>query len=119
MDKSSSIPVSRKRRQTALSLTASLLLIGAFLGGCSKSPAELQKKYMASGLDYLAKGKNNESIIEFQNLLKINPKSAAGHFYLGEGYKAKGWVTDALLQFRQASELDPTYLPPHLEIARY
>jgi len=102
-----------------LSLIVSVIVIGAFLGGCSKSPAELQKKYMASGLDYLAKGKSSEAIIEFQNLLKINPKSASGHFYLGEGYKLKGWISDAILQFRQASELDPTYLPPHLEIARY
>ena len=110
---------SSSNRLAILSFAVSAILIASLLGGCSKNPAELQKKYMASGLDYLAKGKNNESIIEFQNLLKINPKSAAGHFYLGEGYKAKGWITDALLQFRQASGLDPTYLPPHLEIARY
>lgn len=117
--KKSPVPASSAIRPPMLPFAASLVLIVSLLTGCSKNPAELQKKYMASGLDYLAKGKNNESIIEFQNLLKINPKSAAGHFYLGEGYKAKGWITDALLQFRQASELDPTYLPPHLEIARY
>ena len=107
------------KRATFLFLTISLVVIEIVLSGCSKSPAELQKKYMANGLDYLAKGKINESIIEFQNLLKVNPKSASGHFYLGEGYKAKGWSTDALLQFRQSTELDPTYLPPHLEIAHY
>ena len=100
------------KRITILSLGLLGILIGAFLGGCSKSPAELQKEYMSKGLDYLAKGKNNEAIIEFQNLLKLNPKSASGHFYLGEGYKDKGWITDALLQFRQSAELDPTYLPP-------
>ena len=108
-----------RKRLSHLSLIVSVIFIGALLGGCSKSPAELQKKYMASGLDYLAKGKSSEAILEFQNLLKINPKSASGHFYLGEGYKSKGWISDAILQFRQASELDPTYLPPHLEIARY
>ncbi len=107
------------KRFSLFSLTVSILLIGSLFGGCSKNPAELQKKYMASGLDYLAKGKSSEAIIEFQNLLKINPKSAPGHFYLGEGYKTKGWISDAILQFRQASDLDPTYLPAHLEIARY
>jgi len=106
-------------RLQVISIVLSTLIGASLLEGCSKNPAELQKKYMANGLSYLAKGKNNESIIEFQNLLKINPKSAAGHFYLGEGYKAKGWITDALLQFRQSSELDPTYLPPHLELAAY
>lgn len=108
-----------QKRITFLSLSISFIFLGAFLGGCSKNPAELQKEYMSKGLDYLANGKNNEAIIEFQNLLKLNPKSASGHLYLGEGYKNKGWITDALLQFRQSSELDPTYLPPHLEIARY
>ena len=55
------------------------LLVGILLlSACSKSPAQIEKKDMVLGQDYLWEGKLNEAIIEFQNVLKINQKSING-----------------------------------------
>ena len=89
------------------------------LAGCSKNPAELQKEYMSRGQHYLSEGKTNEAVIEFQNLLKINPKSALGHYELGMAYQKKGWVSDSVIQFRVATKLAPLILPPHIALAKY
>ena len=101
-----------------LTVLGSLLILG-FLSGCSKNPAELQKKFMANGQHYLSEGKTNEAVIEFRNLLKLNPRSAKGRYWLGKAYLKKGWTSNALQQFQEASKLDPLLLEIHLELARY
>ncbi|AIA31531.1 hypothetical protein BOX24_04555 [Leptospirillum ferriphilum] len=95
------------------------LFFSALLTGCSKSPAELQKKYQGLGEHYLAEGKLNEAVIEFQNLLKINPKSAIGHYDLGQAYHKKGWIIESVIQDREATKLDPLMLPAHIALAEY
>ena len=95
------------------------LFFSAVLSGCSKSPAELQKKYLGLGEHYLAEGKLNEAVIEFQNLLKINPKSAIGHYDLGQAYHKKGWIIESVIQDREATKLDPLMLPAHIALAEY
>ncbi|MHB1286986.1 MAG: tetratricopeptide repeat protein [Leptospirales bacterium] len=94
------------------------LLVGS-LFGCSKNPAELQKKFMADGQHYLSEGKVNEAVIEFQNLLKLNPRSAKGRDWLGKAYLKKGWTSEAVQQFQEASKLDPLLLDAHLKLAFY
>lgn len=98
---------------------ASSVCIFIALAACSKSPAELQKKYLGLGEHYLAEGKLNEAVIEFQNLLKINPKSAIGHYDLGEAYNRKGWLIESVIQYREASKLAPLDLKAHMALARY
>lgn len=111
----------KKRPDLAAGLSVACLGILVFitLSGCSKNPAELQKEFQAKGLQYLQSGKSSEAIIEFQNLVKVKPKYAMGHYWLGEAYRRNGWVMDAVLQFRQAEELDPLLLPPYLALAHY
>ncbi len=95
------------------------VLFSAALAGCSKSPAELQKKYQGLGEHYLSEGKLNEAVIEFQNFLKINPKSAIGHFDLGQAYHKKGWIIESVIQDREATKLDPLMLPAHIALGEY
>ncbi|MHB1605910.1 MAG: tetratricopeptide repeat protein [Leptospirales bacterium] len=94
------------------------LMLG-IVASCSKNPAELQKKFMSQGQHYLSEGKTNEAVIEFQNLLKVNPHSSRGHYWLGKAYMAKGWNTESVIEFQNASKEDPLFLGPHLELARY
>jgi tetratricopeptide (TPR) repeat protein len=107
-----------KKKTFARTLLASLIFLG-FVSGCSKNPAELQKKFMAEGRHYLSEGKASEAIIEFQNLLKVNPHSSKGHYWLGEAYLKKGWVLESVQEFREASREDPLFLGAHLALARY
>lgn len=104
---------------TLLGVLPFALSVAIVLGGCSKSPAELQKKYMSLGQHYLSEGKTNEAVIEFQNLLKVNPRSPQGHYWLGKAYLKKGWTAESMIQFRTAAKEDPLLLGAHLERARY
>lgn len=101
-----------------LSVVGASILLG-IIAGCSKTPAELQKKFMSRGQHYLSEGKTNEAIIEFQNLLKVNPHLADGHYWIGKAYLKKGWTAESVMQFHEASKEDPLLLGPHLELAKY
>ncbi len=96
-------------------LCAGLLLFA----GCSKSPAQIEKKDYGLGQHYLSEGKVNEAIIEFQNVLKVNPKSVKGRLGLAKAYMKKGWTAEAVLEFQQVVKEDPLSLDAHLELARY
>nr|EES52337.1 MAG: probable TPR-domain containing protein [Leptospirillum ferrodiazotrophum] len=110
-------PLSGRR---AGALATALCISGALLlSGCSKSPAQIEKKDYGLGEHYLSEGKVNEAIIEFQNVLKVNPKSVKGRLGLADAYMKKGWTTQAVLEYREVSKEDPLSLPAHLAMARY
>ena len=110
-------PLSGRR---AGALATALCISGALLlSGCSKSPAQIEKKDYGLGEHYLSEGKVNEAIIEFQNVLKVNPKSVKGRLGLADAYMKKGWTTQAVLEYREVAKEDPLSLPAHLAMARY
>ncbi len=101
-------------------LFVSLLLTGALLlPACSKSPAQIEKKDFGLGQHYLSEGKVNEAIIEFQNVLKVNPKSVKGRLGLATAYLKKGWTAESMLEFQEVTKEDPLNLDAHLALARY
>ncbi len=96
------------------------LLVGALLlPACSKSPAQIEKKDFSLGQHYLSEGKVNEAIIEFQNVLKVNPKSVKGRLGLATAYLKKGWTAESMLEFQEVAKEDPLNLDAHLALARY
>ena len=96
------------------------LLVGALLlPACSKSPAQIEKKDFGLGQHYLSEGKVNEAIIEFQNVLKVNPKSVKGRLGLATAYLRKGWTAESMLEFQEVAKEDPLNLDAHLALARY
>ena len=96
------------------------LLTGVLLlSACSKSPAQIEKKDMGVGQHYLSEGKVNEAIIEFQNVLKVNPKSVKGRLGLATAYLRKGWTAESMLEFQEVAKEDPLDLDAHLALARY
>ncbi len=97
-----------------------VLLTGALLlSACSKSPAQIEKKDFGLGQHYLSEGKVNEAIIEFQNVLKVNPKSVKGRLGLATAYLRKGWTAESMLEFQEVAKEDPLNLDAHLALARY
>lgn len=101
-------------------LATTVFFSGVLLfAGCSKSPAQIEKKDYGLGEHYLSEGKFNEAVIEFQNVLKVNPKSVKGRLGLADAYLKKGWTTQAVLEYREVAKEDPLSLPAHLAMARY
>ena len=114
------IPTRPLSGRVAGALATTLLCAGFLLStGCSKSPAQIEKKDYGLGQHYLAEGKFNEAVIEFQNVLKVNPKSVKGRLGLADAYMKKGWTTQAVLEYREVAKEDPLSLPAHLAMARY
>ena len=114
------IPFSPRLRTLSGAFVTTALL-GSLLvsAGCSKSPAQIEKKDYGLGEHYLSEGKVNEAIIEFQNVLKVNPKSVKGRLGLATSYMKKGWTAEAVIEFQEVAKEAPLSLDAHLALARY
>jgi tetratricopeptide (TPR) repeat protein len=73
--------------------------------------AEREAKYLEKGKTSLERGDLSSAKDAFNNALKINPKSAAAYYYLGQVAKAKNDVARALSKYHRALQEDPNFLP--------
>ncbi len=102
-------------------LVAGLLLgiLGGILASCSQDPNLLKKRYEEEGVRALSQGKVNEAIIDFENLVKLAPRSAKAYDLLAKAYRKKGWIADAVNQEEQAVRVDPRFVPGLLFLSQY
>lgn len=63
--------------------------------------------HLTQGRQFLAQGKVNEAVIEFQSALRLDPNSVEGHFQLGNAYFQQGKLEEAAKEFQRAVELAP------------
>ena len=66
-------------------------------------------KKLAKGYHELAVGNTENAIVIFSSKVKSNSQSAACHTALGRAYKRKGKLDEAKSEFKQATQLEPTY----------
>jgi len=75
--------------------------------------ASAQKKnedyYMKKGLEKEKAGKFKEAIKDFNNVLKINPKSAYGYYNRGINYGNSKQFDQALVDFNKVISLQPGF----------
>src|SRR3989441_10462490 len=72
-------------RHTITVIAVSLTLILAF-GGCSQSPEAKKAKHRERAITYFDKGQYHEAVIEFKNVVQLDPKDADGHYRLALTY---------------------------------
>jgi tetratricopeptide (TPR) repeat protein len=84
-----------------------------FLAGCSRDPAIGRQKYIQSGIRYMEKDKVQEAVIQFQNAIKLDPRSSEAFYQLGKAHLANRDSVGAYAVLRQAAELDPNRLDVH------
>ena len=93
--------------------TISLLptvLLAALLLGCMQSPEEKVATHYERGLGYLENGQFREAVIEFKNVLQVDPSHGDAHYHLGLSYLKLGTLTDLQAAFRalvKTVELEP------------
>ena len=63
-------------------------LAGALLAACQSQEAKLAE-HQERAEAYLEEGKNAEAIIEYKNVLQIDPNDAAAHYGLAKAYLAR------------------------------
>jgi tetratricopeptide (TPR) repeat protein len=92
-----------------ISICVLFLMIATVMGttGCSKSPDEKRKDYLASAQKYQDKGKYAEAAIQYQNALQIVPDDVKTLISLGEIRLKLNQPQQAYRAFAKASSVDP------------
>ena len=84
-----------------------VLAFGAVAGACSKDPAEAKKEHLTSAKRYVDEGKHQEAILEYRNVLKIDPREGEARFQLAELHLKNGDVAAAYQEYLRAADLLP------------
>lgn len=94
------------RTLIAPSLSIALLALSAWLVGCADD-ADRVAKFMESGAAYVAEGKHEEAVIEFKNVLQIEPENPAAHEALSLAYLETAKPREAYWEMSETVRLDP------------
>ena len=94
-------------RQPALlrSLLPVFLIAPVLLLAACKSDQEKVVDFMAQGEEYVEEGKDKEAVIEYRNVLKIEPNNAVAHFALAKAYLRLGSLKDGYWELRESVRL--------------
>jgi Tfp pilus assembly protein PilF len=96
------------------------ILITLILGGCDRFTPESKKaKHLEQGQAYFDKGQYNEALLEFKNVVQLDPQDAATHYRLALIYLKLGGTTnlqDAFAELSQTVQLDKTNRDAQLKL---
>src|SRR2546422_1667955 len=105
-------------RHTITVIAVSLTLILAF-GGCSQSPEAKKAKHRERAITYFDKGQYHEAVIEFKNVVQLDPKDADGHYRLALTYLKFGDIPHlqaAFMELTKTVELDASNRDAQLKL---
>ena len=75
------------------------------LSGCSTEAKK--ERHWKKGEQYSSENKLQEAILEYKNVIQLDPKDAKAHFKLGQTYLKAGLVREGYVETLKAVELDP------------
>ena len=106
------------RHFTSVSLLG--ILITLILGGCDGfSPESKKAKHLQRGQASFDKQEYREALIEFQNVVQLDPRDADTHYRLALTHLKLGGATNlqgAFAEFSRTVELDKTNRDAHLKL---
>lgn len=101
---------STKMKILAVSLAVSLVACGG--------AEERKAKYMEKGKNYFAEKNYEKAIIEFKNVMQIDPKFPEAYYNLGLVQEQNRDLQKAVANYQQALQLDPEYIDAKVRLAR-
>src|SRR3990172_4499679 len=99
----------------ALALVAGVLLLFA---GCTDEATRLAE-HLERGNAYLQEQKYAEAVIEFKNVLQLDPNHAAAHYGLAKSYLGQKDLQRAYWELQESARLDPTNVDARLQYAEF
>ncbi len=95
--------MSRRTRGWTLFLVVGLLVVA----GCSRSPEAKKARHLERGDKYAAQEQYRDAILEYRNVLRIDPANARAIRQLGVSYFQLGELAQAFRYLLKAEELAP------------
>jgi tetratricopeptide (TPR) repeat protein len=95
---------------------AVLAVLGA--AGCGDDASRLQG-HLERGDQYLEQEQYPEAILEFKNVLQIDPNQAKAHYGLARAYLGSKQAQKAYWELQETVRLDPEHLDARLEYAQF
>jgi len=94
-----------------------LLLIGLLLaGGCDRSPEAKKARHLERGDRYFKKEQYREAVIEYRNVLRIEPTNPRAFEGLGLSHYQLGEAGQAFRYLLKAQELNPNNVDVRLKL---
>jgi Tfp pilus assembly protein PilF len=102
-------------KRLAVAVIAGIIL-GMSSLGCGNT--ETQKtKHLERGGEYLEQSRYKEAIIEFKNVIQIDPRSATAHYRLGIIYLRQKNIREGYRELTKCVEIDPDMMEAQLTLA--
>jgi putative PEP-CTERM system TPR-repeat lipoprotein len=86
--------------------------------GCRKDPAETAREHLERGDTYAAAGQHKEAIIEYRNVVQIDPRHGAARHKLATSYEQSGEPQRAFAEYIRAADLLPNDRELQLRVTR-
>jgi tetratricopeptide (TPR) repeat protein len=96
-----------------LRAVVAVVLCAAFLA-CQSDEAKLAG-HLERGEAYAKEGQHAEAIIEFKNVLQIDPNHAGAHFALAKSYLSSNKLREGYWELRESARLDPKNLEAKIQ----
>jgi len=72
--------------------------------------------HLITGNVYQAMGDDEIALLKYEKILSLNPQNREGHFRRAVSYRNLERFDDAVYELRRTIEIDPGYIPAHLEL---
>ena len=105
-------------RKRVLCLVYSVILLTLLLAlfACSKE-AKIERHWK-KGEQYFLKNKPQEALLEYKNVLQLNPRHAKAHYKVGLIYLSMKMFREAYAEVSKAIELDPEMIDARNQIGQ-
>ena len=101
-------------RSAFILVAGACLVVGA---GCSRSPEAKKARHLERGEKFFARKDYKDAVIEYKNVLRLEPANAVAIRKLGLAHYQSGELQEAFPYLRRAAELDPQNEDVRLKLA--
>ncbi|MFC1772755.1 tetratricopeptide repeat protein [Pseudomonadota bacterium] len=99
-------------------LIAAMLLAVPVLAGCDGAE-DSKTKSLDRGVGFYEMGNYDKAIVEFKNVLSIDPKAPQPYFYIGDIAEKQKDLRQASQNYAMAVKLDPGHIEANIRLGRF